>query len=734
MDEQVLRTQKWVNTTYTGASGYTPVDEDGITGGATFKALIKALQIELGIAADGVFGDGTLSACPSQISEVADVNTATPSNLHYIIQGSFWCKGYNPGGFDGIFGPATKSAVEEFEEDAGITQDGIIKPYILKAIMNTDGYALDPDGDANIRAVQTGLNSMYGASFGLSPSNGIWERNSHKNLIKALQTECSVTVDGAFGSGTLSACPTLSRNTSGYPNTKRILQWALCVNGYYPGGFTGTFGTGTYTAVVNFQTFFCLSADGIVGKNTWGALMTSCGDTSRAATACDCATILTAEKAATLKSSGYSVVGRYLTGTANGISKALTASEIEIIFNAGLKFFPIYQSGGASNTYFNSAQGTSDAGAAITAAKKLGIPSDTIIYFAVDYDALDEQITSNVLPYFQAIHSYFSNNTLPSYRIGVYGSRNICSRVCDSGYAKSSFVGDMSSGYSGNLGYLMPANWAFDQFYTTTLGSGDGLIEIDKDSYSGRNTGVDNIIITTDEEIEEAVVAKFSDFISALNAPYPPIPMVLRTNLTYEIPITEDAKVSYCIRTDTSLYDNESSSMTFTVINGTSYVDTVNLTDNIFLNFGLDTGQISVAPIVSISTAINNGNGKVVVSTDGTWLNTSYVISTEVEVNPYYKQTISFLYTFSIKNSSFDNIAYQEAAVSNASEQFLDSLASVAEGIVIGGVVIAAFAACAYITVTSGGGAFQQAVTAFVAVLAFLGLTDNDDDDDDSET
>lgn len=73
------------------------------------------------------------------MQEVADVETATPSNLHYILQGSFWCKGYNPGGFTGVFGPSITEAVKEFQADAGIDQDGIVTPYILQGIMNTDG-------------------------------------------------------------------------------------------------------------------------------------------------------------------------------------------------------------------------------------------------------------------------------------------------------------------------------------------------------------------------------------------------------------------------------------------------------------------------------------------------------------------------------------------------------------------------------------------------------------------
>ena len=49
------------------------------------------------------------------------------------------------------------------------------------------------------------------------------------------------------------------------------------------------------------------------------------------------------------------------------------------------------------------------------------------------------------------------------YRIGVYGSRNICQKVCSLTKAESNFVADMSTGYSGNLdmdiAYLDTAGW-----------------------------------------------------------------------------------------------------------------------------------------------------------------------------------------------------------------------------------------------------------------------------------
>ncbi|MGM3042043.1 glycoside hydrolase domain-containing protein, partial [Bacillus cereus group sp. BC46] len=104
---------------------------------------------------------------------------------------------------------------------------------------------------------------------------------------------------------------------------------------------------------------------GYADMPTIKALLSSSGDTTRAASACDTATIITAEKAQTLRNNGYKTVGRYLTGnvrTSSGLtSKALTSKELAVILDAGLKVFPIYQDGGYESSYFVKDQGTRDA-------------------------------------------------------------------------------------------------------------------------------------------------------------------------------------------------------------------------------------------------------------------------------------------------------------------------------------------------------------------------------------
>jgi len=470
MDQMVAIVQQWLNDTYSLG-----VTVDGITGNATFTALIKALQTEIGVTVDGDFGTGTLNACPT-MQEVTDVDTATPSNLHYILQGSFWCKGYNPGGFTGIFGPSTTEAVKEFQADAGIDQAGIVTPYILQGIMNTDGYGYTETDDTEMNykhEVQMRLNKYYGDQIGLIAPNGDWGRKSHRNLIKACQIEWGISVDGIWGSGTMNAAPTLSINTSGYTNSKRLLQWSLAINGFYADNLEGTFNTSTKEAVTEFQELIELGADGIAGKNTWASLLVSYGNTSWTGTACDTATRLDSLTVVQIKNAGYDEVGRYLTNVeGSSLDKKMTDEELQFFKNQGLKVFPIFQTYGGAASYFSREQGRQDAAEAKSAARNFGFPSSTVIYFTVDYDVLMADIKNYIVPYFRGIKEVIG----ASFRIGIYGPRAVCNTLFDYGLAVRSFVSDMSSGFTGNIGVKMPSNWAYDQIVTITA----GLVSIDK--------------------------------------------------------------------------------------------------------------------------------------------------------------------------------------------------------------------------------------------------------------
>lgn len=491
MDEMVKATQEWLNKTYKGEKDFTPFEEkdiDGITGAGTFKRLIQALQIEINkqygknIKVDGDFGDGTLKALPATIGK-----SNTKNNIVHIIQSSLWCKGYSAGAMDGIYGKDTSNAVMKFQSDAGIENDGIIRPYILKGIMNTDGYkVLNPkDTDAVYKSyVQQGMNKYYGQKIGLSPTNGLWERKAHKNLIKCCQLEWGLDPDGVFGTNTMNAAPTLTKKTKGYTASKRLLKWALTVNGYYPYGLNeGVFDDKTYNAIYEFQDFLRLGADGMAGKNTWASLLSSRGNTARKATACDTSTRLSEFTATDLKRAGYSDVGRYLTNTVGGtLDKKLTKEEIQVLGIVGMNIFPIFQTSGRKRSYFTEKQGRTDGYTAMHAAKRLGFPKNTVIYFAADYDVLVADLDDNLIPYFIGVNKIISDY----YKIGVYGPRMLCTRLAEEGLACRSFVSDMSSGFTGNIGQKMPCNWAYDQFFETNSLS----VGIDKCIASTRATAI----------------------------------------------------------------------------------------------------------------------------------------------------------------------------------------------------------------------------------------------------
>ncbi|MEC1754580.1 glycoside hydrolase domain-containing protein [Bacillus mojavensis] len=528
MDEMVLITQQWLNETYRGKHGYNPVEESGKTGWDTIYGLTRALQIELGISEPANnFGPTTQRLFKPLKRQAPD---SKPSNMNFILQGALWCKGFNPGGFTGVFYEKTENAVKEFQKAAGLTtQDGIVTTLIMKALLDMSAFKLVSGGDSRIRQIQQNLNRDYNDYIGLMPCDGLYARDTNKALIYALQKEEGMSTsvaNGFFGNGTTSLCPTLTPGDS-RTGFVLIVQYALYCNGksFDPGEFDGKYGVGVVSAVKAFQEFMCLPQTGYADMPTIKALLSSSGDTTRAASACDTANIITAEKAQTLRNNGYKTVGRYLTGnvrTSNGLtSKALTSEELAVIFDAGLKVFPIYQDGGYESSYFVKDQGTRDAYSAASAARRLGFPSGTTIYFAVDFDAYDYEVTDKIIPYFQEIKSAFAKmqtfSTAPKYEIGVYGPRNICIRTQEAGLTKYSFVANMSTGFSGNLGYPMPNNWAFDQFYEGTIGSGSGSIGIDKDGFSGKDSGVSHVNPPSDP-VYDARLRTLTDILSTIPA------------------------------------------------------------------------------------------------------------------------------------------------------------------------------------------------------------------------
>lgn len=186
--------------------------------------------------------------------QLGDKGTAVKNLQQRLIK-----LGYSCGrcGADGDFGNGTKKAVIAFQK----------------------AQRLEVDGIAGVNTIAR-INKLIGAQTAKPPSKpATTKKPRYDAWVAALQKECNKqgysrqTVDGDPGPNTLAGCPTVRKGARG--NITRLLQRRLIAFGFACGrsGADGDFGPGTRNAVIAFQRAKGLSADGIVGKNTWRKLL-----------------------------------------------------------------------------------------------------------------------------------------------------------------------------------------------------------------------------------------------------------------------------------------------------------------------------------------------------------------------------------------------------------------------------------------------------------------------------
>lgn len=477
--------QEWLNYKFEGNHLWVHVDTDGVAGYNTMVAFVRALQILLGIDVDGGFGNGTKNAFNAFFPDGLGENTnldSTGRTIVALVNLALLCR-IEVSNTDDIykFSSDTRQGITSTMNQLGIENfTGNLSAREVKALFTSDAYYLVDGGDSTTREIQQEINRKYSNMLDkYIPTNGIYDRNMNTALIKMIQYEIGAEVDGGWGEGTMSSLPVLGPSSS-RTELVYILQYLLYLNGFNPNGFDGGFGNGVTTALKDFQSLMRLDVDGYCGRQAWAALVVSCGDTTRSSNASDTRFEMTDERLQYLKRNNYQAVGRYLTG---GDFKELRIGEADKIIKNGIQLFPIFQESGTDLTYFTEDRGKSDAKNAVKAARKKGIPGDNIIYFAVDTDPLDDEIEEYIKPYFKGI----SENISKAYRVGIYGTRNVCNKVIESGYAETCFVSDMSYGYSGNMGFKIPRNWNLDQFKElSNINTGSTTMDLDKVTYSGK--------------------------------------------------------------------------------------------------------------------------------------------------------------------------------------------------------------------------------------------------------
>ncbi len=485
MDQQVLAIQKWLNKTYAGYDGWVSLLEDGVTGWQTIYGLRRGLQHELGISpmASG-FGSQTTAAFKSQIGRITETSS-TPANVLTILSGALWCKGYS--GVVGSVGATfakMSSSVALVRKNLGLGSTAVYVDVKLMAfLLSMDSCTVAAGGNESVRAVQQWLNAMYlgRQDFSLVPCDGLTSRQMLTAFIYAIQYEIGMadgTANGNFGPGTKAGIKSKAGVSLGSVDSSshyvRLFSGLLRYNGYLDVVFDGSFTSVKAGVAKEFQQFMGLDATGAGDYQTWCALLVSCGDTERVVTGFDTSTPLTAAAARSAVTAGYKHAGRYLVGG----SKHITADEMIALKSAGLKLFPIMQRYNNSASVMTYEEGQEQGLDAIERARILNIPTGSTLFFAVDFDAGQSEAEGCVTRFFQGVNN--SVSAAFGYKVGAYGTRNVCRVLSEKGLITASFVAGMSWAWGGNMGYKMPDNWGYNQITGGTLTASSGNIEIDK--------------------------------------------------------------------------------------------------------------------------------------------------------------------------------------------------------------------------------------------------------------
>ena len=154
--------------------------------------------------------------------------------------------------------------IPAYNKAGGKVLNGLVRRRTAEQkLFNTAVPELEPE---TVKEVQEWLNETYNSEL---ETDGLYGKNTRRELVKALQKALGLDADGIYGAKTNAAVKTLRNGSSGI--LVKILQCLLiCRNQQIKAD--GDFGAKTELAVKSVQRQFKIDNDGIAGKMTFKAL------------------------------------------------------------------------------------------------------------------------------------------------------------------------------------------------------------------------------------------------------------------------------------------------------------------------------------------------------------------------------------------------------------------------------------------------------------------------------